>query len=53
MPIIYTKGKFYETPLYDHLGSNKQKGEKGRGMRKKGGPWAWGGGGREGEKGGL
>ncbi len=36
--------KFYVTPLYGHLGSNKQDGDKGRGMRSRRSPWAKGGG---------
>ncbi len=31
---LYQK-KYYETPLYDHVRSDKQKGDKGQGMRKR------------------
>ncbi len=33
MPIIYVKESFYETPLYGDVRSDKQDGDKGRGMR--------------------
>ncbi len=48
--IICIKGRFYETPLDDQVRSDKQDGDKGRGMRRMWSPRAWGGGGR-GEKG--
>ena len=44
MPIIYIKGSFYETPLHGHVRSDKQDGDKGRGMRRRWSPRAWGGG---------
>jgi len=45
MPIIYIKGYCYETPLYGHVQSDKQDGDKGQGMRSRRSPWARGGGG--------
>jgi hypothetical protein len=38
MPIIYIKGSFYETPLYGRVRSDKQDGDKGRGMRRRRSP---------------
>ncbi len=38
MPIIYIKGSHYETPLYGFVRSDKQDGDKGRGMRSRWSP---------------
>ena len=48
MLIVYIKGSFYETPLYGHVRSDKQDGDKGLGMRSGRSPRGWGGGGGEG-----
>jgi hypothetical protein len=36
--MIYIKGSFYETPLYGRVLSDKQDGDKGRGMRRRQNP---------------
>ncbi len=51
MPIIYIKGNCYETPLYGHVRSDKQDGDKGLGMRSEEPLRVGGGRGRGGEKG--
>jgi hypothetical protein len=35
MPIIYITGSFMKQPLYGHVRSDKQNGDKGRDMRKR------------------